>query len=261
MPALANLSYIEREQLLTIIQESLRVRRHVDFFLWMNGDLQQYLPNEIVLAGWGDFDFGPVHLDLTSAEPGVRTHRMHQPNVTPFVKRLFARWVENNHSAYVLRSSENGFTLDEDAPDSGLALGLSRMRSAIVHGIKNERGRHDSLYIVFNSKRKLPRETRSVFEVLLPYMDASLRQVPLLRDSAEVEKRSPGAASALSPREAEIMEWVRAGKTNREIAMILDISVFTVKNHLHNIFRKLDVLNRAQAVASMRHDRRGKRHG
>jgi DNA-binding CsgD family transcriptional regulator len=46
-----------------------------------------------------------------------------------------------------------------------------------------------------------------------------------------------------------IMQWVRAGKTNAEIGMILDISAFTVKNHLQRIFKKLNVFNRAQAVA------------
>jgi DNA-binding CsgD family transcriptional regulator len=50
-------------------------------------------------------------------------------------------------------------------------------------------------------------------------------------------------------RELEIMDWVRKGKTNQEIGMILNISVFTVKNHLQRVFKKLDVLNRAQAVA------------
>ena len=54
--------------------------------------------------------------------------------------------------------------------------------------------------------------------------------------------------SGLSQREIEIMEWVRIGKTNYEIGMILNISAFTVKNHLQRIFKKLDVTNRAQAV-------------
>ena len=56
---------------------------------------------------------------------------------------------------------------------------------------------------------------------------------------------------ALSSREHEIMDWVKQGKTNYEIGMILDISAFTVKNHLQRIFKKLDVLNRAQAVAKL----------
>jgi DNA-binding CsgD family transcriptional regulator len=44
---------------------------------------------------------------------------------------------------------------------------------------------------------------------------------------------------------------VALGKTNPEIGCILRISEFTVKNHLKSIFTKLDVSNRAQAVAKL----------
>ena len=59
------------------------------------------------------------------------------------------------------------------------------------------------------------------------------------------------APGALSERERQIMAWVAQGKTNPEIGCILRISEFTVKNHLKSIFSKLDVTNRAQAVARM----------
>ena len=55
----------------------------------------------------------------------------------------------------------------------------------------------------------------------------------------------------LTAREAEILDWVRLGKTNDEIGLILEINVFTVKNHLQNIFKKLDVSNRMQAVVKL----------
>jgi DNA-binding CsgD family transcriptional regulator len=57
--------------------------------------------------------------------------------------------------------------------------------------------------------------------------------------------------SPLSGRELEVMQWVKMGKTNSEIAMILNLSTFTVKNHMRRIYKKLDVLNRAQAVGSL----------
>ena len=60
-----------------------------------------------------------------------------------------------------------------------------------------------------------------------------------------------GGDHGLSEREAEIIRWVRLGKTNYEIGIILGISAFTVKNHLQRIFRKLDVSNRAQAAAKV----------
>lgn len=53
----------------------------------------------------------------------------------------------------------------------------------------------------------------------------------------------------LSARENEVMHWVKMGKTNHEIGSILEISAFTVKNHLQRIFRKLEALNRTHAVA------------
>ena len=63
--------------------------------------------------------------------------------------------------------------------------------------------------------------------------------------------RASPRACALSERERQIMVWVAMGKTNPEIGCILDISEFTVKNHMKSIFSKLDVTNRAQAVAKL----------
>lgn len=52
----------------------------------------------------------------------------------------------------------------------------------------------------------------------------------------------------LSSRETEIIHWVSLGKTNWEIGVILDISIYTVKNHIKNILRKLNSSNRTQAA-------------
>lgn len=56
-------------------------------------------------------------------------------------------------------------------------------------------------------------------------------------------------SQVLTARQAEIMKWVRQGKTNHEIGAIMDISPFTVKNHLQKIFQRLKVNNRVQALA------------
>ena len=55
----------------------------------------------------------------------------------------------------------------------------------------------------------------------------------------------------LTEREREVMHWVAGGKTNPEIASILEISAFTVKNHMQRVFKKLEVTNRAQAVSKI----------
>ncbi|MEU9075329.1 response regulator transcription factor [Kitasatospora sp. NPDC048538] len=55
---------------------------------------------------------------------------------------------------------------------------------------------------------------------------------------------------ALSPRELEVLELVAAGSTNREAAARLFISEATVKTHLIHVYAKLDVKDRASAVAA-----------
>ena len=54
--------------------------------------------------------------------------------------------------------------------------------------------------------------------------------------------------SQLSERELEVLNELSGGKTNKEISETLFVSVNTVKTHLKNIYEKLDVKNRTQAV-------------
>jgi LuxR family maltose regulon positive regulatory protein len=56
----------------------------------------------------------------------------------------------------------------------------------------------------------------------------------------------------LSPRELEVLQLVAQGLSNREIAERLFLSVNTVKGHNRNIFGKLQVQRRTEAVARAR---------
>ncbi len=52
----------------------------------------------------------------------------------------------------------------------------------------------------------------------------------------------------LTERELNVLYYLTAGLTNKEISKILNISVHTTKAHLESIFEKLDVKNRVQAA-------------
>jgi DNA-binding NarL/FixJ family response regulator len=53
----------------------------------------------------------------------------------------------------------------------------------------------------------------------------------------------------LSPQEQKVLAGVADGKTNKEIAFALCLNEKTVKNYLRNIFQKMNVTRRSQAVA------------
>lgn len=61
--------------------------------------------------------------------------------------------------------------------------------------------------------------------------------------------RVHGLIEPLSERELEVLQLIAAGKSNREIARDLIVTLGTVKKHINNIFGKLQVHSRTQAVA------------
>jgi DNA-binding NarL/FixJ family response regulator len=53
---------------------------------------------------------------------------------------------------------------------------------------------------------------------------------------------------SLTNREEQVLKLIAEGFTNREISSSLSISESTVENHIHHIYEKLGVSNRAQAI-------------
>lgn len=57
-----------------------------------------------------------------------------------------------------------------------------------------------------------------------------------------------GANHKLTERECDVVRQIVSGKSNKEIAVILDVSVSTVKNHIYNIFQKIDINTRFELI-------------
>ncbi|MCK7476351.1 MAG: LuxR C-terminal-related transcriptional regulator [Candidatus Moduliflexus flocculans] len=95
---------------------------------------------------------------------------------------------------------------------------------------------------------------------------ASLRRM-FGRDDREVPLRlKDGDAFSLclesygiTSREGEIVRLLIEGRTNEEIAALLFISNHTVKNHVHNVYKKLGIGNRVQLIQRFRLRARGER--
>lgn len=263
MSPVSRLSASEREMFLRVVQESLAVNHHFELFLWLQGSLQHFLPHDVLIALVGDFSTRRLKLDIVSALPDVRTLACLNCRRDLISDRLFERWKLNKRQ---MLSFEGAVcSLINETCDCSAATGLRGMRSALVHGLRDERSGEDALYILLSGERGGEERKRSMFAMLLPQIDFACRRVespsPHMQDGVSALDASLAEIredAGISSREQEILGWVRAGKTNHEIGQILNISTFTVKNHLQRIYRKIDVINRTQAVAKLEEYARGR---
>lgn len=270
----------------------MRIEGHMDLCLWLQGDVQRYLPHEVLIAAWGDFAADKISFDVISPLSPLRTEALYvlgnanlsaiescrnSPRLAsdkkcgplPFLKALRNRWHEIGCIPFtVLREADNeseSSAIDFICPQchTESADVLSRMRSSLVHGFSDQRGNLECIYVFLSTQNLSDPVFHRSLRFFLPYLDHSLRQVSHLpfqsatQGPGVVESDSPDESSSLSPRELEIMHWVRIGKTNYEIGVILNISAFTVKNHLQRIYKKLGTSSRAQTVDRLRHSNNG----
>ena len=84
----------------------------------------------------------------------------------------------------------------------------------------------------------------AAFEFVFPFLHDALART--FKSKEEV----PANAVCLTEREKDVLSWAMVGKTNPEIADLLNISERTVKFHVQNAMEKLSATTRAHAVAN-----------
>lgn len=88
-----------------------------------------------------------------------------------------------------------------------------------------------AINIIYNNEEYIQPE-------LIPFLNSALINI----DEDKIKVKS------LTKRELEVLIFVAKGNFNKDIAISLNISERTVKNHISNIFRKIDVEDRTQAA-------------
>jgi DNA-binding NarL/FixJ family response regulator len=75
------------------------------------------------------------------------------------------------------------------------------------------------------------------------------RGLQVLPRSSADPGSEPLGPELLTPREADVLEHLRAGRSNAEIALALSVSVETIRTHRRNIYRKLGVRTRRELAS------------
>lgn len=237
------------EGILHAIQNSYAIKRHIEFFNWLKQDIHPLMRHDVLLAAWGDFAAGELNFDVSSSIPEASTQRLLEDSaiLNYLMCNLYKRWVDNDERWFIInRFDASGIHQQSPTP---FTQQLLKMHSLLVYGVRDTRGKTDCIYVFFDRSKEFYVPDQ-MLGMIMPHLDAAIRRVghlsPVVKDEDLLDSLAHGG---LSDREQEILHWVRTGKTNLEIGMILNISPNTVKNHLKRIFQKLDVSCRAQAVA------------
>jgi DNA-binding CsgD family transcriptional regulator len=165
-------------------------------------------------------------------------------------KELYARWSRNGYQLLSL-AGELGSLLAQEQCPCPVAPMLAGAGTMLAHGLRDSRSGEDALYLLMHPRAILRERQRRMFAMLLPQIDFACRRVVTVGNFGNACHPGLPQEFELSAREMQILDWVGLGKTNDEIGRILNISSFTVKNHLQRIYKKMNVMNRAQAVTKL----------
>ncbi len=130
---------------------------------------------------------------------------------------------------------EPAVTMDETGPDASIEL----LRQILDH-LSDQPSPAPAQGRSAGRPQEAPRDGEEVLDVEL-----NGQRYTLIRSQAQPAR----PAVTLSPRECEIVRLVAKGHCNKTIALVLDISAWTVATHLRRIFAKLEVSSRAEMVA------------
>ena len=235
----------EREALLLNIDVSLRVHTRPQLFSWVQGALQSLIPHEIMVCGLQEGRQTAMRVDSFSTAPvdSAKLNEMFQQDLS-LVPHLIKLWEDNRCQAVTCETERGPFA------SGSLARELARLGvgTVLAHGTHDSQGNMASFFVFACRPGTLGNKQTYLADLAVPYLHAAWVRTqvtwPLDRSGAA----KPAKAGLLTPRELQILQWIYHGKSNIEIGMILGISPLTVKNHVQKTLRKLNVLNRTQAV-------------
>ncbi len=231
---------------------------HVTSHILLQGDVQYFIPHQILFSAWGDFPSSNLTLDVVSRLPGVRTELCSRCGFEPALKACFERFVAAGRSPLQLTPAQTGL-LSSAGASFPIRDALHSIQAVHIFGQRNERDNQETLYTALNTAAPTPTVTQAVtpadeyreflIDSVIAQIDVAFRKVAALVIPDAANEPSMRIPANLSSREIDVLTWLTQGKTNVEIADLLNISAHTVKNHAHRIFKKLKVANRTEVAA------------
>ena len=230
------------------VEASFGIASRQQFFVWSQSSLQALIPHEILICGIEDGSRQglAVHKFSTS-----RYFRQEQFDVVAdplsgLIPKLLAV-AEGQSSAVIV--SPDPTPRNRAAHDALLVLvAENEMKNLAAQLVIGTRGKVEAFYVFSRVSAQLDGRLGYVTELLMPHVHiAFLRVLASEREASGANTQRAGRL--VTPRQEEILNLIKNGKTNSEIAQLLSCSPWTIKNHIQAILRKLDSNTRTHAIS------------
>lgn len=221
-----------------ILLAAPQVSQRQQFFSWVHGPVQSLIPHEILLCGIRRDDGVLLHQRFSACRYFRDAHFALATQPQNLIDQLAVFWGQNGKPVMLAPGLGDSW----HAPLLSLEL-----KNVAFHGMDWLNGPIKGYASFCRVRAPFDAKLALYVEILLPHLLAALARVL----TQEMREGGPvnDCVAVVTSREIEVLQWVRKGKTNDEIARILGLSMLTVKNHLHKIMKKMDARTRGQAVA------------
>jgi len=241
--------FLQIESIVLNLDASLRVHQRTHFFSWTQGLLQSLIRHELLICTLclgKPPAFRADGFSMTTPEPNLFSDMfLRDAAVAP---ALLKAWEERRYQPVIL---DVGAANPASQPlgSGAFTRELERLGATqlLVHGIHDTEGRAVSLFTFACRPGSAGQRQAYLVQLLAPSLHAAWVRTQLTKRAETTGDKASGG-SILTVREMDILKWIYLGKSNFEIGAILKISPLTVKNHVQKILRKLNVVNRTQAI-------------
>ncbi|MEZ0317560.1 MAG: XrtB/PEP-CTERM-associated transcriptional regulator EpsA [Methylophilaceae bacterium] len=238
-----------------VFEASLRINQREQLFSWLQGCFQYLFPHEVLICGIHLKNENHLHFEsFISTRYVTEQHVSLATGHEGLISRVIAAWKRNHRPILIADGLSPGEFGSYTVPfvERPGALQEIELKNIAAHGLATKEGDVLTFFCFSRVPGQLSARHVYLLELLVPHLHAVLIRIVGAQYERSYQGRSQKvivAKRTITRREQEVMQWINSGKTNLEIAAILNISPLTVKNHVHSILRKLGVENRSNACA------------
>lgn len=245
MSTIVRMDDIRRERFANTVEAAVDVQSRQQFYVWTQSSVQGLVPHQILICGVRD--------------PGKSSLTLHHFSSSRYFRAEHFAAVADPFQGLLPRVQALGAQpdevvcceLDDKRSSHRLLLEMvqaNELQNLATRILMGHDGQVGAVYAFSRVAQDLDATLCHAVQMLIPHLHHTFQRV--LHNERDMQMaQAPRDARVVTRRQQEILLLIKDGKTNSEIAEVLDCSQWTVKNHIQNILRRLGTSSRAHAIS------------